>query len=111
MSKRFTTSSKLQKALADNLVTVANVIINCDDGTKKQISAEQFTNDLDFYAESGIFADTLDFQYEPIADDKLFISIGKKSAYCFNEIDVTLQLANGVQTDTVTGQLYESFCK
>lgn len=62
---------------------------------------------MEFYVNSGIFADTIDFSYEKIAEDKLHIVIGKASCYCYDDIDVTLQLSDGVDIETATKELYE----
>lgn len=62
---------------------------------------------MEFYVNSGIFADTIDFSYEKIAEDKLHIAIGKASCYCYDDIDVTLQLSDGVDIETATKELYE----
>ena len=108
---RKTTASKLLTAITDNLVSVTSAVVNHDEGMKEQISVEKFTEDLEFYTNSGIFADTIDFTYEKIAEDKLNIAIGKASCYCYDDIDVTLQLSDGVDMETVTKQLYEDFSK
>lgn len=104
---RKTTANKLLKAIADNLVSVTSAVVNHDEGIKEQISDEKFKEDLEFYTNSGIFADTIDFSYEKIAEDKLSISIGKASCYCYDDIDVTLQLSDGVDMETATKELYE----
>lgn len=106
---RKTTANRLLKAITDNLVSVTSAVVNHDEGIKEQISDEKFKEDLEFYVNSGIFADTIDFSYEKIAEDKLLISIGKASCYCYDDIDVTLQLSDGVDMETVTKQLYEDF--
>lgn len=105
---RKTTANRLLKAITDNLVSVTSAVVNHDEGMKEPISDEKFKEDLEFYVNSGIFADTIDFAYE-IAEDKLHIAIGKASCYCYDDIDVTLQLSNGVDMETVTKQLYENF--
>lgn len=66
--------------------------VNYDERGKEPISVEKFKEDLEFYTNSGIFADTIDFSYEKIAENKLHIAIGKASCYCYDDIDVTLQL-------------------
>lgn len=104
---RRTTGSRLQKVIADNLVSVTSAVVNHDEGIKESISVEKFKEDLEFYINSGIFADTIDFSYEKIAEDKLHIAIGKASCYCYDDIDVTLQLSDGVDMETATKQLYE----
>ena len=105
---RKTTANKLLKAITDNLVSVTSAVVNHDEGIEP-ISVEKFKEDLEFYTNSGIFADTIDFTYEKIAENKLHIAIGKASCYCFDDIDVTLQLSDGVDMETATKQLYENF--
>ena len=104
---RRTTTAKLQKIISDNLVSVTNAVVNYDERGKEPISVDKFKEDLEFYANSGIFADTLDFTFEKIGEDKLHIAIGKMSSYCYDDIDVTLQLNEDVDMQTVTNQLYE----
>lgn len=106
---RKTTANRLLTAITDNLVSVTSAVVNHDEGMKKPISDEKFKEDLEFYVNSGIFADTIDFTYEKIAEDKLLISIGKASCYCYDDIDVILQLSDGVDMETATKQLYEKF--
>lgn len=104
---RRTTTARLQKVIADNLVSVTSAVVNYDDRGKETISVDKFKEDLEFYANSGIFADTLDFTFEKISEDQIHIAIGKMSCYCYDDIDVTLQLSDGVTMETVTKQLYE----
>lgn len=106
---RRTTANRLLKAITDNLVSVTSAVVNHDEGMKESIPVEKFTEDLEFYINSGIFADTIDFTYEKIAEDKLHIAIGKASCYCYDDIDVILQLSDDVDMETVTKQLYENF--
>ena len=104
---RKTTANKLLTAITDNLVSVTSAVVNHDEGMKEQISVEIFTEYFEFYVNSGIFADTIDFSYEKIAEDKLHIAIGKASCYCYDDIDVTVQLSDGVDIETATKELYE----
>ncbi|NSC35221.1 hypothetical protein DWZ31_18405 [Roseburia intestinalis] len=106
---RKTNANRLLKAITNNLVSVTSAVVNHDEGMKEPISVEKFKEDLEFYVNSGIFADTIDFTYEKIAEDRLLISIGKASCYCYDDIDVTLQLNDGVTIESVTKQLYEDF--
>lgn len=76
---RKTNANRLLKAITDNLVSVTSAVVNHDEGIKEQISDEKFKEDLEFYVNSGIFADTIDFSYEKIAENKLHIAIGKAS--------------------------------
>lgn len=63
---RKTTASKLLKAITDNLVSVTSTVVNYDETGKEPISVEKFKEDLEFYTNSGIFADTIDFTYEKL---------------------------------------------
>jgi hypothetical protein len=104
---RRTTTAKLQKIISDNLVSVTSAVVNYDDRGSETISVEKFKEDLEFYANSGIFADTLDFTFEKISEDRIHVAIGKMSSYCYDDIDVTLQLNEGATVEEVTKQLYE----
>ena len=106
---RRTTTERVQKIIADNLVSVTKAVMNYDDRGAEAIPVEKFKEDLEFYANSGIFADTIDFTFEKVSEDKLHVAIGKMSSYCYDDIDVTLQLNDGVTMGTVTKQLYENF--
>lgn len=106
---RKTTANRLLKVIADNLVSVTSAVVNHDEGIKESISVEKFKEDLEFYVNSGIFADTIDFTYEKISEDSIHIAIGKASCYCYDDIDVILQLSDGVDMETATKQLYEKF--
>lgn len=108
---RKTTANRLLKAITDNLVLVTSAVVNYDDRGAASIPVERFKEDLEFYANSGIFANTLEFTFEKIGDDKVHVSIGKMSSYCYDDMDVTLQLNNGVDMEIVTKQLYEDFCE
>lgn len=106
---RKTNANRLLKAITDNLVSVTSAVVNHDESGKEPISDEKFKEDLEFYTSSGIFADTIDFAYEKIAENKLHIAIGKASCYCYDDIDVILQLSDGVTMETATKLLYEDF--
>ena len=82
---RRTTGSRLQKAIADNLVSVTSAVVNYDERGKEPISIDK------------------------ISEDSIHIAIGKASCYCYDDIDVTLQLSDGVDMETATKQLYENF--
>lgn len=106
---RKTTASRLLKAITDNLVSVTSTVVNYDETGKEPISVEKFKEDLEFYVNSGIFADMIDFSYEKIAENELHIAIGKASCYCYEDIDATLQLSDGVTMETATKQLHKDF--
>ena len=106
---RKTNASRLLKVITNNLVSVTSAVVNHDETGKAPISDEKFKEDLEFYIYSGLFADTFDFTIEKIAENKLHIAIGKASCYCYDDIDVTMQLSDGVDMETVTKQLYEDY--
>lgn len=90
MSTKHTTASNIQKAINSNLVTVKSVSVESKDNHEtSEIPAEQFKNDLDFYIESGIFADSIDFKYE-VHDNELTVYAGNMSSFC--EVCITVEL-------------------
>ena len=96
MTTWHTSASNLQKALNQKLVTIKSVTVESkDDHEYGTITAEQFKNDLDFYLESGIFADSLDFKYSLYGTD-LTVYIGNLSCYCDKCITVELMVNAGV---------------
>ena len=96
MTTWHTSASNLQKALNQKLVTIKSVTVESkDDNGSKTILAEQFKNDLDFYLESGVFADSLDFKYALYGTD-LTVYIGNLSCYCDKCITVELIVNEGV---------------
>ena len=96
MSTKHTTASNLQKAINDNLVTIISAKSQSkDDDSEKIITKDQFKDNLDFYMESGIFADTLDFKYE-INGNNLTVYIGFMSSFCDACITVELTVNEGV---------------
>ena len=96
MATKATTAAKLQKAINDKLVTIISAKVESKDSDHeaKIITADQFKNDLDFYMESGIFADTLDCKYE-LQDKTLTVDIGYMSCYCDKCITVNLSVNDG----------------
>ena len=91
-----TTAENLQKAINDNLVTIISAKSQSkDDDSEKIITKDQFKDNLDFYMESGIFADTLDFKYM-IHGNNLTVDIGFMSNFCDLCITVDLLINDGV---------------
>ena len=96
MTTKHTTAFNLRKAINDNLVIVKNVkVTSKDDHFEKTITVEQFKDDLDFYLESGIFADSIDFKYE-LYNGHLNVYAGNMSCYCNVCILVELDVNEGV---------------
>lgn len=101
MTTWHTSASNLQKALNQKLVTIKSVTVDSkDDHGSKIILAEQFKNDLDFYLESGVFADSLDFKYSLYGTD-LTVYIGNLSCYCDKCITVELIVNEGVDKNAL----------
>ena len=99
MTTWHTSAANLQKALNQKLVTIKSVKVESkDDHGSKTIPAEQFKSDLDFYLESGVFADSLDFKYT-LYDTELIVYIGNLSCYCDKCITVELTANNDVDKD------------
>ena len=93
---KHTTAFNLHKAINDKLVIVKNVkVTSKDDHFEKTITVEQFKDDLDFYLESGIFADSIDFKYE-LYNGHLNVYAGNMSCYCNVCILVELDVNEGV---------------
>lgn len=106
MNRRATTARNLQKAINDKLVTIQNIRIDSkgSDHAEKIITADQVQNDLDFYMESGIFADTIDFKYELSGND-LTIYAGNMSSYCNVCITVELTVNDDVSKENLENVL------
>lgn len=109
MNTKNTTAQNLQKAIKDHLVTVVNAQTECKDTDEVQtITAEQFVTDLDFYMESGIFSDSLDFKYKITGKEFLQIQVGHMSSFCQHCITATLKLCDGIMMEQVEKQLRET---
>lgn len=109
MSTRPTTAKNLQKAIKNNMVTVVNAQTECKDVHEVQtITPEQFVTDLDFYMESGIFSDSLDFKYKITGKEFLQIQVGYMSSFCQHSITATLKLCDGITMEQVEKQLRET---
>lgn len=96
MTTKHTSATNLQKAINEKLVTIKSANVESkDDHEMRTITPEQFKNDLDFYVESGVFADSIDFKYELIGDE-LKVYIGNMSSYCNVCITVEMVVNDGV---------------
>lgn len=110
MMKRSTTAKDLQKLFNEYMVIVTSVTVtNKDTNQKNEVTPEQFMNDFEWYMESGIFADSLDFKYELAGNNNIKLFIGYVSGYCDNCIDVVLQFANGATLDQVVDGLNATY--
>lgn len=99
MTNKYTTARQLQKAIDSDIVTITNVKVESkDDYSVKEISPDQFKDNLDFYLESGIFADSLDCKYG-MQGDSLTVDIGNMSPYCDLCITVNLIVNDGVSRE------------
>lgn len=104
-----TTGSSLQKVIKNNFVTVTEVQVhNKDTFENRNMNPDQFLTDFDFYMESGIFAESVDFKYVKTGSDSIEVEIGYMSSYCINCIKVILRLYYGVTMEQVEKQLSET---
>lgn len=97
---RPTTGQKFQSAIKDRLIQIQSVQARLK-GTNdtKAITPEQFTENLDFLMESGIFSDAVDFRYE-FKDNTVQFHMGYMSQ-CDNSTDVQAILSDGVTPDQI----------
>lgn len=97
---RPTTTQKLQSAIKDHLIQIQNVQARRK-GTNntRTITPEQFTENLDFLMESGIFSDAVDIRYE-FKDNTVHFHIGYMSQ-CDNSTDAQADLSDGVTQDQI----------
>lgn len=109
MTTKHTSAQNLQKAIKNNLVSVINAEVECKDTHEAEtVSAEKFIADLDFYNESGIFSDSLDFKFEVTGKKFVKIHVGWMSCYCNYCISATLKICEGITMEQVTKQLGET---
>lgn len=96
MATKHTSATNLQKAINEKLVTIKSANVESKDAHEmRTITPEQFKNDLDFYVESGVFADSIDFKYE-LSGNELKVYIGNMSSYCNVCITVEMVVNDGV---------------
>ena len=64
------------------MVTITNAVLYYKGEDKTEsITPEAFISDLEFYSESGIFADSIDFRYFRTGKEKLIIQAGNMSRH------------------------------
>ena len=101
MINKHTTARQLQTAIDSDIVTITNIKVESkDDYSVKEITPNQFKDNLDFYLESGIFADSLDCKYG-MQGDGLSVDIGNMSPYCDSCITVNLIINDGVSRENL----------
>ena len=104
-----TTAKNIQKAIKDHLVTVVSAQTECKDTDEVNvITGDQFITDLDFYVESGIFSDSLDFKFSVAGKEFLQVKVGYMSCYCQQCITVILKLSESATMEQVEKQLKET---
>ena len=110
MNTKNTTAQNLQKAIKNHLITVINAqAISKDTQETKPVTPEQFMTDLDFYMESGILADTLDFKFGITDNDTLQIEVGYMSCYCDHCIKIIAKLCDSVTIDETIEQMKKAW--
>ena len=102
MIKHPTSARNIIKAINGNMVSVTNAVLHYKGEDKTEgIKPEALISDLEFYSESGIFADSIDFRYAKTNDRTLLVP------YCDCSIAVALQVNDGISMDDVETQLRE----
>lgn len=62
IDKKYTNTMNLMNVIKNKMVSIINVELHYKDEDKIEIiTPERFTYDLEFYSESGIFADSIEF--------------------------------------------------
>lgn len=108
MIKYPTSARNLIKVIKSNTVSVTNAVLCYKDEDKTEsITPESFMSDLEFYGESGIFADSIDFRYFWTGKQKFIIQAGNMSPYCNCSILVEVCANDGITRDDVETQLRE----
>ena len=106
MIKHPTSARNIIKAINGNMVSVTNAVLHYKDEDKTEsITPEALISDLEFYSESGIFADSIDFKYSRAGKENLLVQIGNTSPYCNCSIAVALQVNDGISMDDVDNRL------
>lgn len=99
---RQTTASKILEVINQHLVTIGSIQVkDKETSVKRELSPEQFITDLEFYLESGIFADTIDFEYKTVSTDVLQVQAGYMSSACDKCIDIKMCMCDGVDMQQV----------
>lgn len=100
-----TTAEQIQTAIHNNMVSVtAAKLISKEDFSEKNMAAEQFMEDLEFYVESGIFKDSVDFTYT-FSEENLIVSIGSKNPYSNQIIKAALRIKEGITRETLENEI------
>ena len=108
MIKYPTSARNIIKAINSNMVSVTNAVLHNKGKDKSEsITPEALISDLEFYSESGIFADSIDFRYFRTGKEKLIIQAGNMSPYCNRSILVEVCANDGITRDDVETQLRE----
>lgn len=105
-NKKSTSAKNLLSVIKNNMVTITNTELHykCED-TVKPISTETIISDLEFYEESGIFADTIDFKYQKISNDIILVQAGNMSPYCECSIMISLKTNKDIPMEKIENML------
>ena len=103
---RQTTASKILEVINQHLVTIDSIQVkDKETSVKRELSPEQLITDLEFYLESGVFADTLDFEYKAVDTGTLLVQAGYMSSACDKCIDIKMCMCDGVDMQQVDKSL------
>ena len=102
--RRRTTTKKLHDALSNNLLTINKVQCSYKSSNRiDEISKETFKDYLDFFSESGIFADFIDWHFDmnPSEKGEYILDSGAKNPCSENIITVYLSVGEGLNVEDV----------
>lgn len=104
--KKSTSARNLLSVIKNNMVTITNTELHykCEE-TVKTVSKEALISDLEFYEESGIFADTIDFKYLKVGNDIILVQAGNMSPYCECSIKISLKINKDIPMNEIENML------
>lgn len=109
IDKKSTNTTNLMNVIKNKMVFITSVELRYKDEDKTEIiTPERFTYDLEFYSESGIFSDSIEFQYRKTGTENLQINAGNMSPYCNCSIVVNLHVNESVTMGEVERELSET---
>lgn len=109
IDKKSTNTKNLMNVIKNKMVFITSVeLCYKDEDHIESIEPEAFVTDLEFYSESGIFADSIEFQYRKTGTENLQINAGSMSPYCNYSIVVNLHVNESITMGEVERELNET---
>lgn len=109
MNRNITSPDNLLKAINGEMITVTNAELHYDnDRHTESILPEDFVYDLGHYVKSGVFSDSIDFQYKKTGKENLIVYADDMSYLCSCNLTVRLHVNDNVSIDDVERKLTET---